>query len=150
MSRTADIVTALADQLMASGLFTTVNSAEPPTDTGGLTAACWPEAVTPHARASGLASTTGVIRMKVRIYLPATAAEPDHVERAALDAADEVIGMLSGAFTLGGLVESVDLLGRSGAQLAMTTAWLGTGGALRRIVDITVPLIVSDLWEQVP
>ena len=145
---TAAILDALKSHASASGLFDRVNGHESANAPGnGLTAEFWWVRTTAAAASSGLASTSAVVVFTGRIYLPSTTPQ-DETDIAVLNATDALIGAYSGDFELGGLVRNVDLLGQHGAQLSAAAGWLPRDSVTYRTSDITIPLVVNDLWTQ--
>lgn len=97
---------------------------------------------------SGLTSTTFRIELACRIYVsmlrePQASIDPD-ITAAAWD----LIQSYSAGFTLGGLVRNVDLLGESGEPLDLKFGYIGIDKRLYRIAEITLPVIVSDVFTQ--
>jgi hypothetical protein len=56
----------------------------------------------------------------------------------------------NGDFTLGGLVECVDLLGMTGQRLEARAGYLEQDRKIYRVMTITLPVIVAEAWEQAP
>jgi hypothetical protein len=78
-------------------------------------------------------------------------AEPqDAIDPAMLDAVDLLCGAYSAGFTLGGALRSIDLLGTYGAPLSAKAGYLTQDSKLYRVMTITLPCIVNDLWTQTP
>ena len=149
-----DIVTildAVESHALASGYFAAVNGHEPQSPpTSGVTCAVWVEQIGPARGGSGLASTSARLALFVRLYTsllqqPADAIDPDLM--AALDA---LMAAYSGDFTLGGLVREVDLLGAYGDPLSARAGYLVESGNEYRVMTITLPVIVNDLWQEAP
>ena len=139
---------ALVSHAMASGYFEQVNGHEPKSAAGhGLTAAVWPNEVR-ALRSSGLVSVSVLLTFSVRLYSSAQTVPPDAIGPDMLTAADALCSAYSGDFTLGGLLRSVDLLGAHGQPLAVQAGYIQQDGGLYRVMTITVPLIVNDLWEE--
>lgn len=142
---------AVTSHASASGHFETVNGHEPknaPT-TGGLTAAVWADRVTP-LRSSGLDSVSVLLVFNVRIYGSAQSEPADAIDPNMLAAVDVLCAAYAGDFTLGGLVRSVDLLGSNGSPLSVQAGYLTQDGVLYRVMTISVPVIVNDLWTEAP
>jgi hypothetical protein len=140
---------AIQSHALATGLFERVNAHEPKSSPGnGLTAAVWAQSVFPVPAASGLTSTTGRIEFNVRIYQNMIAEPQDAIDPAMLAAVDELFALYSGDFTLGGSIRNVDLLGAHGAPMSAQAGYLEVGNGNYRIMTITLPLIVNDLWNQ--
>jgi hypothetical protein len=145
----SDLVAQCESHLMRSGLFDRVNWHEPKSSPGvGVTAATWFTATTPVR--SGLVSTTVRVELLVRMYMPMLREPMDDIDPAMMRALDVLMRQYSGDFTLGGEVRNVDLLGEHGTPLQARSGYLRVDSTLYRVVDITLPLIVNDLWEQAP
>ncbi len=151
MSVLGQVIANVNSLVSATGLFDAVSGHEPESPPGsGLVAACWPEKIGPSAR-NGLASTSPTMGVLVRIYRRYGDGELDAVEVAMVDAVDAVMRAITGAFTLGGTVRSVDLLGgETGQAMTSEAGWMTADGTLYRIHTITVPVVVNDQWEQAP
>lgn len=144
-----NIVTALEDHATQLGVFESVNGHEPVgAPASGVTAGLWLSAGRPASRQSGLASTTMLLLVTVRFYVPAAQQPYDSVDPALYTALAALMAAYSGDFDLGGLVKEIDLLGQSGAALSFTTGWVDFDGAKFRIADLTVPLIINDVFDQ--
>lgn len=120
----------------------------------GLSCAVLLGPLVPVGRASGLSVTSGRLEFQIRVYSPRLAQPGGSNDRTVLAAASTLIGAYSGDFELtvgnipAGLVRNVDLLGAYGAALQMTPGWLLADGAPFRVCDVTLPLILNDLWCQ--
>ena len=144
------IVTAVQDQLLTTGLFESVNLHEPKSaPSNGVTAAVWADRVEPLPRASGLNSTTGYVVLMVRLYTPMLQQPYDGIDPRMVSAVDTLMTKYSGAFTLTGKVRNVDLLGEFGTALSARAGYLDQDRKMYRVMDITLPLVVNDLWSQV-
>lgn len=145
---TQAILAQIESKAKASGLFSVINMHEPDMlVSNGLMTAIWMQEISP-VRSSGLRATSGRIVFVQRIYAPRTTEPQDAIDPQLMRAVDHMLDVYSGDFELGGNVRNVDLLGQSGLMLGATAAyWVQQGEALR-VVDITIPLIINDLWEQ--
>lgn len=146
------IVAALESHALSTGQIERANRHEVISQPGtGISAAIWPQRLGPVPAGSGLASTTGRIEFMVRLMTAAIAQPTDDIDPAMISAADALMAAYSGDFTLGGLVRNVDLLGGTGTPLSWNAGYLRlTDGGTSRVIDITVPLIVNDLYNQAP
>jgi len=145
----AGLFTALTSHAQALGVFDHVNGHETLNPPGhGLTCDVFFVRFGP-ALSSGLSSTSGVVVFMARIYKPNTLPE-DHVEIELLSAADALVAAYSGDFTLGDRVRQVDLMGQTGTPLSAQGGWLRIDETMHRTADITIPLVVNDLWTQAP
>ncbi|MFD8805563.1 hypothetical protein [Streptomyces sp. NPDC059597] len=143
------ILAAVESHALASGYFEAVNGHEPKSAPGtGLTAAVWVEQIGPARGGSGLASTSARLALFVRLYTPMVQEPEDAIDPDLMTALDALLAAYSGDFELGGLVREVDLLGTYGDPLGARAGYLTTSGTEYRVMTITLPLIVNDLWEQ--
>jgi hypothetical protein len=51
-------------------------------------------------------------------------------------------------FGLDPVVRNVDLLGSFGVALSLVTGYVEQDNVMMRIADITVPIIINDVWTQ--
>jgi len=147
-----DIVSILdrvVSHAMALGLFERVNQHEPKNAPGnGLTYAVWSQSMQPLPLASGLASTTGRIEFNCRIYTSMLQQPYDMIDPNIITATDKLMAAYSGDFDLGGTIRDVDLLGEHGTPLSANAGYLTQDSKTFRVMTITLPLIVNDLWDQ--
>jgi len=144
------ILDALVSEAQALGVFDRVNAHEPKNKPGTkMTAAVWLRTVAP-VRSSGLSATSGLLTFTVRIYTPATSLPADAIDPKVYDTLAQLLNTYSGDFTLGGVARNVDLLGMAGTPLSAQTGYLEIDGQMFRIADITVPVVVNDLFDQAP
>ncbi|MEV6181350.1 hypothetical protein [Streptomyces sp. NPDC052015] len=145
------ILAAVESHALSSGYFVAVNGHEPksPPPTG-ITAAVWVEQIGPARGASGLDSTTARLALYVRLYSSLVQQPADAIDPDLMTALDALMAAYSGDFTLGGLVRNVDLRGQHGDPLSARAGYLAEGGAEYRVLTITLPLIVNDLWTEAP
>jgi hypothetical protein len=143
------IVNALVSKALQLGVFERVNAAEPKNKPGsGITGAVWLRSVAPAARRAGLSSTSVLLTFTFRVYTSASQDPPDAIDPAMYKALAALMTGLSGGFALGGLVQQVDLLGAMGTPLQATTGYIQIGDMLMRTADLTIPLIVNDVFDQ--
>lgn len=146
----AGILAAAVSHAQASGCFERVNGHEPKNAPGnGLTAAVWVEALTP-VRTSGLNSTSVLVTLNVRCYSNMLQEPQDAIDPNLLTAVDALMAAYSGDFELGGTARHVDLLGAYSPGLSAKAGYLQQDGATYRVMTITVPLVLNDLWNQTP
>jgi hypothetical protein len=143
------ILDKIVSHALELGLFESVNSHEPKSQPGnGLTAAVWVQTMGP-VPSSGLDSTSAKIVFTLRIYQNMLQEPQDAIDPNVIAAADTLLATYSGDFTLGGLTREVDLLGEHGDSLSVRAGYLNVGNTLYRVMDVTLPLIINDVWEQV-
>jgi hypothetical protein len=141
---------AVSTHISRTGWFDRVCGHEPKNAPGtGMTAALWLARIAPDRERSGLAATSGRITLTVRLYSPMLAEPQDDIDLDLALATHAVMEAISGDLTLGGLVREVDLLGMAASdQLAGEAGYLNQDGKLYRVMVITVPCLVNDLWNQ--
>jgi hypothetical protein len=132
------------------GLFETVNSHEPKSAPGnGLWCAIWVQRLRPQGSMSGLSATSGVVDLMARIGASFIKQPEDSIDPNILTAASVLMKEYSGNFTLGGTIRNVDLLGASGTALSAQAGYLQLGQRLYRVMDVSIPCVINDLWNQV-
>jgi len=100
---------------------------------------------------SGLAATSGTLVLNVRLYVSTVRQPYGTTERSIVRAAQQMCGALNASFTLDGSVRNVDIFGASGVRLRAVGGYIpAQDGKLMRVVTITLPTIVNDVWEQTP
>jgi hypothetical protein len=145
------ILDGLVSHALASGLFERVNAHEPKSAPGnGLTAAVWADEIGPDPGSSGLAATSGVVTFLVRLYTSMLSEPQDAIDPLMLSAVDTLMTAYSGDFELSGAARCVDLLGQTGKTLSAKAGYLNQDSKVYRVMTITVPVIVSDVWDQSP
>lgn len=145
-------VTNILDQIVSHaltlGVFESVNTHEPKNAPGtGITSAVWLQNLQP-IRGSGLDSTSIRIEFRVRIYQNMTAEPQDATDPAMLTALAALMGAYTGAFTLGGIARAVDLIGIYGPPMGAVAGYVNHSGTLYRILDLTLPIITNDTFDQ--
>ncbi len=144
------ILDKLVSHAMATGMFETVNEFKVDEPAGqGITCGIWSDDIRP-IRSSGLASTSCRITFKVRLFSNTEAAPESYLERAMVDAASVLLTAYSGDFELGGNVRAVDLLGMEGVPLSADAHYMNLSGVIYRVMDLTIPILINDAWDQAP
>jgi len=147
----ASLLSSLTSLALATGQFVSVSGHEPASPPAqGVTSAIWLAAIGPAKKVSGLSATAGLVVFTQRIYNPPTTGDMDLIDPMVGNAAAQMIGVFSGAFTLGGSVFMVDLFGSNGTALAAKAGYANHGGTNYRIMDIAIPLVIDGVWTQVP
>ncbi|MFI1472035.1 hypothetical protein [Streptomyces wuyuanensis] len=145
----AHILDKVVSHAMATGLLERVNGHEPENPPShGLTAAVWADQIEP-VRASGLDSVTARLVFNVRLYSSLQTEPADAVDPALLEAVDTLCAAYIGDFTLGGLVRDVDIFGTYGMPLSTRAGYLQQAGVMFRVMTISLPVVVNDLWNEV-
>ena len=143
------LIDAVVSHAEASGRFAAVQTHEPKAaPSARLSCAVWAQRVRPAAAASGLAATSAVVEMNVRLYRSMLSEPQDVIDPEMVKAADVLMEDYTGDFTLGGAVLKVDLLGAYGAPLEAQAGYLTIGQTMFRVITITVPMVVADAWTQ--
>lgn len=146
----AGIVSAVTSHAKALGVFSRVNGHEPKNAPGnGLTVAVWAARLAPVAEQSGLAATSALLVLNVRIYTSMTSEPQDAIDPNILNATDRLLAAFNGDFTLGGAIAYVDVFGRFGTKLEATAGYLNQDNKMFRAMVLTIPLVINDAWEQV-
>ena len=153
MAVAQELFDAVESHALASGLFDAVNTNEPKAAPGsGLTCAIWMQNIAPAGGGSGLASTSVRVELSVRLYTSFLAQPEDMIDPTLTAACLALMEDYSGDFELGGItsesVRSIDLLGQFGVSLSAEAGYLNQDGAIYRVITITVPVVINDLWTQ--
>lgn len=154
MSFDQSAVLGLIDKIVSHasslGIFRSVNSHEPKAAPGsGLRFAVWADVIEPLGQGSGLSSTSGYVVMMGRITGNMLQKPEDEIDPRMITAATTLIGAYSGDFNFGSTVRAVDLLGMYGQKLQAKAGYVTYGQGLYRAMDVIVPVIVNDMWDQV-
>ena len=149
----AGMLSALADVAKSSGLVERALMHEPIQAPGsGISAAFWAatDFLTPVQERSGLAATSVRALFHGRLYAPLDVDSADAVEQTLMAATDALLTSLNGAFTLGGLVANIDLLGAFGIAVGAEAGYVNFGDGWYRTITISLPLVINDAWMQAP
>jgi hypothetical protein len=142
------LIDAITSHASSSGLFDIVQAHEPKSPPGnGLSYAVYLSALAP-IQSSGTAVTSARVELTGRIYKPFLSDPEDLIDPNIADAADKLFEAYSGDFTLGGLAREVDLLGAHGNPLNAEAGYQNISGTVFRVLDIIIPIIVNDAWNQ--
>lgn len=143
------LINAVTSYASASGFFDSVQAHEPKSAPGnGLYFAVFLSGLGPARGTSGLSSTTIRVELTGRIYKPFKSEPEDLIDPNVTDAADALFAAYSGDFDLGGTARIVDLLGAYGVPLSARAGYQSIDKNVYRVVDITIPIIVNDAWDQ--
>lgn len=131
------------------GVFESANSHEPKSPPGsGLRYAVWADTIMPIAAASGMASTSGKVVLNGRVYGSMLQKPEDDIDPNIITAVVTLIGAYSGDFDFGETVRNVDLLGMYGQSLSAQAGYVTIGTAMYRVMTITLPVVINDMWSQ--
>ncbi len=112
--------------------------------------ALWAGPIEPIGAVSGLSEVSGRLTVMGRIYAARAQLMDDKAEALLLKLTSDLLGAFAGAFTLGGAVMTVDLLGAYGQKLTATSGYLDHGDTKFRVAEIQVPIIIDPLWTEAP
>lgn len=141
----------VVDNALETGVFESVNGHEPLSSPGhGITAAVWIQNIKPYAMASGLSVASALLVFNVRIYSNAIQEPQDAIDPNLLSATALLMGQYVGEFTLADQVRNVDVFGESGTMLEAIAGYIEQNGAVYRVMTITLPMIIDDMWVEVP
>lgn len=144
-----DILDRVISHASASGYFDAVNGHEPKNAPGhGLTAAVWVESLRPALTSSGLASSSAVLVLSVRVYTSMLQEPQDGIDPMIAKALDGLFTAYAGDFELGGDARMVDLRGAEGTSLQAKGGYLNQDSKLYRVFTITLPIVVNDAWDE--
>lgn len=144
------IFDAVVSDVQRSGYFEKINQHEPKRKPKfGLSAAVWVQSIDPIPLASGLAATSARLLFIVRIYVKMLSEPQDDIDPNMVRAASNIIRRYHDDFDFEGMIRNVDLLGQFGIALAAQAGYLEMDNTHYRIMDITVPCIVNNVWPQV-
>ena len=145
-----NLVASVESIAMQTSAFRSVNFHEPKSAPGtGIRLAIWANSIEPIGLASGLASTSGYVVCWARAYGNMLAKPEDEIDPNMLTAMTQLIGAYSADFTLGGTSRNIDVLGMYGQKLGAIAGYLTLDGHVYRIMTLTIPCIIDDLWSQV-
>jgi len=148
---TSAYVDAVVSHALSTGFFERMNKHEPKTaPPDGLTGAVWFASIEPVRSNPSLISTSVRLVVTVRIYCGMIQEPQDGIDEQVMTAVDALMNAYTGDFTLDGLIREIDLLGQHGAPLSALAGYLMIDKKMMRVVDIQVPMIISDAWMQVP
>lgn len=136
---------------MRLGIAEQVRTHEPKNAPPAPSIAVWIQSIRPVARASGLDATSGRLVFFVRFYQNMLAEPQDEIDPRITAGVLALMDSYSGDFTLGGEVRNVDLLGGAdGAGLQADAGYINQDGKLMRVMTITLPIVINDLFTQAP
>jgi hypothetical protein len=145
------IFAAVESHALTLGVFDRVNMHEPKSAPGnGVTCSIWVERIHPVVGGSGLDKTSYRLELSERVQLPMLSEPQDTIDLRILSAVDKLLEVYSGDFDLGGLVRNVDLMGEFGDPLSGEAGYIEQDSRIYRVMVVTLPLIINDLYTQAP
>jgi hypothetical protein len=144
-------VTALADDALQLGIFERVNGHEPKsTGAKGLVCNYWADRIDPVPGRSGLAAGSIRLTMNAQVETSAMQQPFDGIDPLVMNATSALFGKYIGGFTLGGLVEQVDVFGAHGVALSAQAGYVERDRVVLRVMVLKIPLIIDDLYPEAP
>lgn len=116
----------------------------------GLTCCIWLKSLETVGEVSGLASTSVRLELSLRLYENFKAQPEDEIDKRLLDATSKLMDAYNGDFQLGDEAMEIDIFGAYGDKLASQGGYIELGGSMYRVVEITLPIIIPDVYQQVP
>lgn len=141
------VFNAIVSHALATGYFDRVITHEPKSAPRlGIVGSLWRESVRPIGRGSGLNITSVRATFRFRILLNFAQDPLDMIDINLSKAEDAMFNSLHGDFTLGGVVRNIDLVGDNG--LRSEAGHVEQDGKFYRFIDIFIPVVINDVWEQ--
>lgn len=97
---------------------------------------------------SGLASTSIRLGIKVRVRTDMLGDPQDGIDPRIIRAAGEFMASVTADFEVEGNARFVDVLGAYGIPLSARAGYVPQDGKQYRAMDVTVPIIINDVWDQ--
>lgn len=148
MINSKTVTEALVSHIMTTKRFKRVNTSENRSVTTGLTAEVWFQRLAPSPEQSGLAAVTVRLEYTIRIRSALPRGNSDQIDPEILAAVDDLMNKYCTNFTLGGVVKEVDIFGANGEGLESNSGYIKIDDVDYRVVDITLPLIINDVWDE--
>lgn len=140
---------AVVSEAQKLGGFEVVIAHEPKAAPQSLPAlAVWTQSIGPVAAVSGLSATSGRVSFRARVYLNFLGKPEDDIDPTLIALISTLLNAFSGGFTLGETVMEIDLLGAYGQSLSADAGYISHDGKHFRVMEITLPVIIDDLWTQ--
>lgn len=144
---TEGILNIVVSHALSLGIFERVNTHEYKSAPGkGLYAEIWADLITP-AR-SGLDVTSALVIFNVRVRSDMIQEPQDAIDPVIMNAVDLLMGAYTGDFELGGTARNIDLLAGSSPGLRAEAGYLNQDNKVFRIMTVTLPVLINDVWNQ--
>lgn len=114
----------------------------------GITMGIWLDDLGPATSGSGATSLRAL--WFARLYTNMLAEPQDLIDPRMMSAAAAYMGALTGDLTLGDhpQVRDIDALGIHGVDLRAKAGYIEQDGKLYRVMTVTVPVLLNDVWDQ--
>lgn len=144
------IIPALRDHAQQLGVFETVQGHEAKVSPGtGVHCEIFGGGFGLVPSKSGLDSVSLRLTFRIRLRTSWLQQPADDVDSRLLKCLDPLMASYIAGFTLGGLVESLDILGAGGGgSVQGQFGYLDQGDGKYRTVEFQLPLLVDDLWTE--
>jgi hypothetical protein len=144
------VLSTVKSHAQKTGYFTSVLLHEPknaPADS--TTAAIWADRFRP-VRTSGLNSVSVLLVLRIRLYSNMLQEPQDAIDASLATVADSLMTAYAGDFELGGAVRNVDIFGTYGFDFGCVFGYLSQDSVLFRTAEITLPIVINDVWTEAP
>lgn len=139
------ILDKVASHAGATGRFERVNTHEFKSAPGkGVYCEIWCGPIVPAT--SGLASTSINLTLYIRVRSDMISEPQDLIDPRVVDAIDDLFTAYSGDFTLGDSVRNIEL----NTGLRADPGYLEQDNKMYRVMTITMPIIINDVYTQAP
>lgn len=149
MSRYETVLDALTDHAERLGVFDIVMEGDPVGLPGDQMVLSWnADSGRPERTMSGLAATSILLTVIGRTFISNKVSPMAGLERKLLVVVDTVMESFHAQIQLGETDMHVDVLGQSGVDLRWQAGFVPVDDELYRVVDITIPVIITDMYAQ--
>ena len=144
----AGLFATLQSHAQETGHFEAVLLHEPKSAPGqGVTLCMWLGPIFP-VTSSGLDSVSMLAVINMRLYTPFLQEPQDAIDSVLWAAMDPVIQSYATDFTLNGQARAVDLFGENGIEFRAEPGYINQDGTVFRVVELVVPVIVNDCYQE--
>lgn len=151
MTTIDQVINAVRSHAAELGLFRTVNGHEfKSAPIESPTCSVWVQEIRPALRSSAVDSTSVVLILNVRVAVSMVKEPQDAIDPAITNAVDVLCRAYIADFTFGGVVRNVDVRGIEGTPMSAEAGYVQLDGRIFRVMTITVPTIINDLWQEAP
>lgn len=110
----------------------------------------WPEYVEAYPEGSGLATTAMKANIIVRLWKnKAVLSLNDPVDALLLALADSILSQFHGDLVNTSHDWYVDVEGETGKSMGFKTGFVKLSGAIYRVIDVDIPIVINDFYTQV-
>jgi hypothetical protein len=138
------LFTAIRSYAQKLGIFQAVDTHEPENAPGSRLYCSIVLGPVRPVPSSGMASVSGQVTLTVRVWSAAMQRPLDDIDPEALATISALMGAFAGGFTIGGTVRNIDLF-----AMQAVPGWVDADGKPFRVVDISLPIVINDMWAEV-